>query len=673
MTGRKRSPASLALAFALAGITTSPATEPGWVERLTVWMTPKVQTIDKQLSALTGELTRLPEPAGTSSGIRRGFQTGRIKAGEELWVELILPKPSAADQVILIPLLAKGTQGQVPGYGFPKRFQLEALDTEGEVHLLLDETADNFPNPGLFPVIAPCPPGVKLTQFRLTATEPWNRGGPQVLALAEMLILDGNRNLASGGKVNSSSSREMAPTWSRENLIDLVTPLGLPLTKAPSTSLGWHSDVARGREVTKSVTLDLGRSVDLDEVRLAPAWQPKLPENLHYGFPSQFIIEGSATPDFGNASVIHDQTTQSLLSPGQNIQNYPVTGPPLRYLRITATRLRERSGEFVFALGEVQAYAQGENVALGATVLSEESQEDREWGRAKLTDGFSSGNQLLEFPAWFQGLDRRRILIRQQGELLAEREELVGTGRQKLVGGSIGATGGIGILASVLLWRARSLRRLDREKHRERLARDLHDELGSNLGSIALISSFAKEDDVSKEQMRHDLNEIEIVARESADSMREMVELLGGGHRGISNDWLNVMAGMAKRLLREVKLDCQLPVRPMLVEPRLETRREIYLFCKEVLYNIAKHSHASRVQFHLHPKPNGLRIEITDNGCGFDSQIATGGQGIGNLRERARRLQATMNLTSSREAGTTVTLDIPRTRHWQKPSPHNNS
>ena len=144
----------LALAVWLAGALAGGAAVPEWVERLTVWATSELQGIDTEVGVIARELAGLPAPAGTNTGIRRGFQTRRTREGEDPWVELALREPAAADRVVLVPLRAKGARGKVPGYGFPRRFQLEAIDEDGEVYLLLDETGGDFPNPGLYPVSA---------------------------------------------------------------------------------------------------------------------------------------------------------------------------------------------------------------------------------------------------------------------------------------------------------------------------------------------------------------------------------------------------------------------------------------------------------------------------------------------------------------------------------------
>lgn len=660
----------MTLALWLGGTLAGQAAAPKWVEDLAVWAIPDLRDIDARILEIDDELSQLPVPAGTSSGAKRGFQTRGAGKNDDIYIELTLPKAAPIDHVVLVPVLAKGAQGQIPGYGFPQQFLLQAFDEDGDAYTLLDETTENFPNPGIYPVSAECPKGVPISRIRLTATVTWKRDGPQVLALAEMMALSGNRNLAAESevKVEASSSREMFPTWSRSNLIDMETPLGLPiLPLSTETISGWHSDVATSRDEEKQVTLDLGKVQRIDELRIIPALPGRLTASAQYGFPSRFIVEAASQDDFGDWREVHEQQMTSLSPPGQNLLQFDLEGEPTRFVRITSSRLRERSGDYVFALGEMQAYLGDQNVAIGCTTIADESLENEQWGRAGLTDGLAAGGRLIELPEWFRGLEQRRLFENEKAALTTRRAKMLEESEKTLVFGSIVATCSFAAFAGLYVLRSKRQRRTDREHHRERLARDLHDELGSNLGSIALISSFALEGEPDSGQMRTDLAEIEVVARESADSMRDMVELLGGGQSGASSDWLVVMQGLAQRLLRGLELDCQLPVRPLTHVPDLETRREIYLFCKEVLYNAARHAKASKVRFHLLPTADGLRIEIEDNGCGFDPKTVAQGHGLGNLRERAAGLHATMKLETSNKGSTLIHLDVPRGRRWRKP------
>lgn len=640
------------------------AEEPAWVERLAFWAAPEMHALKVEATQIDAALSHLPSIANVNSGNRAGFQSAGKIEGEELWVEVELAEAQVLDTVVLVPLLAKGANGLIAGFGFPKRFTLEGIDADGEAVLLMDETAKDFPNPGLYPVSAACPADTPLRQLRLTATVAWENDGPPVLALAEMLALKGNRNLTWRAKVHSSSSREISPTWSRNNLVDMMTPLGLPLAPGDSKTMGWHGPVAAAMDQQQAVTLDLGKAVSIDEIRLVPAISNNMAWGSNYGFPTRFKVETSLSTDFEEPTVIHDRSGSTLLSPGQNLQIYGSNGWMGRYVKMTANRLRDRTGDYVFALGELQVYSGNVNVAAGAKIVNSESLESGSWSSAGLTDGSSGGGNLLELPEWFRQLEKRRTLEKRQHEIVQQRSLLFVRAEHALVGSSIGGAGSVVLLAGILSWRGRRQRVIDRERHRERLARDLHDELGSNLGSIALISSFAGQENAA--QMRLDLAEIERVARESADSMRDMVSLLGGKRGGVAADWLHVMTGLAERLLRGVELDCRLPTAPLIWEPNLETRREIYLFCKEALHNAAKHAHPKHLKFHLGPSHDGLHLEISDDGCGFDREQVRSGHGIGNLRERAAMMRARMNLTSSVETGTTITLEVPRGRRWTK-------
>ena len=640
------------------------AEKPAWVERLVFWAAPELGRLDQEVAGLQGSLSEMPSPAGVNSGVGIGYQSERYDDDQSMWVSIELAEPSPVDTVVIVPVLARGSGGEVMGFGFPQRFILQGIDQNGKDLPLLDESRANFPNPGLYPVSATCPPGTILRSIRLSVIDPWNRTGTPVLAISEIFMLNGNRNLTWQAKVDSATSREIPSTWSQSNLVDMATPLGLPLAPGGSEIIGWHGPVATSVSQPISVTVDLGKPFTLDEIRLLPALSGSLARDSHYGFPGQFRIEGSEDGEFTHPVLIHEQGSPSLKSPGQNILGYPCPDRPLRFIRVTATRLRNRMGDFTFALGELQAYAGNVNVAAGAKVITPSSMENKEWSQVGLTDGSTNEGLILELPDWFRKLEQRRILEMDLGRKKQRRDQLFTRTEHGLVTTSVCGASGIVLMAGLFSWRVHRQRVLDRERHRERLARDLHDEIGSNLGSIALISSLAGQEDA--EQMRLDLSEIEKVARESADSMRDMVSLLSGKRGGAAADWLNVMKGLAERLMRGVELECQLPTAPLIWEPNIETRRELYLFCKEVLHNAAKHAAPGHLRFHLSPVAGGLRIEIADDGSGFVKESVRSGHGLGNLRERAAMMRAEMTLTSAPGVGTTVILDVPKGRRWTK-------
>ena len=642
------------------------AQPPRWMERIAFWITAEVDGLRSEIDHIDRQLAKLPNLAAANSGNRLGYQTAGIPPGGDPWIELELESPTPLDWVVLVPLLAKGVEKKVPGFGFPRQFLLEGFTSDNdEPVVLLDRTDTALPNPGCYPVPAAVPPEVALRRIRLTATEPWRGDGPPVLALSEILLLKGNRNMTRGARVSASSSREIPPAWSRYNLVDMMTPLGLPIVPGSAPVLGWHGKVRHTQGRSQQVTVDLGGVQEVEEIRLVPAWTGRMPWEAHYGFPARFRIEGSVNGDEGSWFMIYDRSSTTLMTPGRNLQVFPGTSQAARYLRVTASRLRARAGDYVFALGELQAYQGDRNIALGATVNAPESLQDDEWSPGGLTDGLASGGELLELPDWIRRLTQRQELETRRGTLAAQLSSTLLRAEHDLIAGSVGGALTIVMAAGVVSWRGHRQRVIERERFRERLARDLHDELGSNLGSIALISSLAGQEDAV--QMRVDLAEIEQVARESADSMRDMICLLGGQRERPGGDWLDVLRDLSGRLLRGLETHCALPTKPLVWEPNLETRRELYLFCKEALHNAVRHGRPRHVKFELSPaKGGGLRVEIQDDGEGFDPGQTISGHGLTNLRERAATMKADMRLDSVPGRGTTVSLSIPRGRRWKK-------
>jgi signal transduction histidine kinase len=357
-----------------------------------------------------------------------------------------------------------------------------------------------------------------------------------------------------------------------------------------------------------------------------------------------------------------------------NLVCIPTRRTPAKFVRITTKQLWYRKGDHVFALAEFQAFSGGQNIAQRGQFSASDvltGNEAANWSLDALNDGLTEGGRLISLPEWFAQLETRQRLERERGELRSQRDALVERSQHQLVYGSVGSVGGLSLLFGLLFWRQHLHRRRDAQRLHDKLARDLHDEIGSNLGSITLMCSFAAQSDATPDSMRADIAEIERVAAETADSMRDMVDLISTRRSEAENDWLDVLHRLTERLLRHHMLDCALPAAPLTLEPDIETRRELYLFCKEVLHNIAKHAHASNVRFHLAPSTDGLRVEITDNGLGFDTAQSSSGHGLGNLRERAAVMNANLQILTKPGGGTSITLDVPHGHRWRKPETWN--
>lgn len=639
-------------------------------ERLAFWSWGEFRRLDARLADIEADLKKLAAPALINSSVRIGLKTGYTTEEDVRWMEVELPEPALADRIVLAPPLAKGATAVVAGYGFPVRFKVEVFDGQGRAHVVLDHTQADFPNPGCYPVMVRFDPQL-IKRARLTATEPWTADGPEVLALAELFLLSGNLNLAVQGRINSSSSRNAPRAWTRSNLIDTVTPLGLPLQPAAGGAPGFHSAVVASADAPKWVQIELPEALPLDEIRLIPVRRPEVPLWFDYGFPVLYRVECANRADFSDATVLVEVTDRQTPQPGMNPVVVPAGRQRARYVRLTATQLWYRRSDYVFALAEFQVYHQGKNIAsLGRFSASDELPAEAAaaegWSLAALADGRTEAGVLLELPEWFEQIGRHQILSSEGSALKAQRAALLRRTEARLLQGSIGTATGVTLLSLGLFWRQRRQRRRDAEQLRQRLARDLHDEIGSNLGSITLICSLASQPGATLDSLRADLADIERVALESADSMRDMVRIIQPQSGNASENWVGVLEGLTERLLREHEIDLALPSAPFAVEPDVETLRELYLFCKEVLHNIARHARAGRVLFHLKPVGGGgLSLTIADDGAGFDPDGAPAGHGLDNLRARAAAMRASLDLRSQPGAGTRIRLDIPPGKGWR--------
>ena len=632
------------LAASLLAQTTAP-----WTERLAIWSRAELEEGHQRMQVIESELKLLPEARMAHTSSRRGFQSSQLSDDEPLWVEVTLPEDSLVDAVAFIPVPVRSDDGRGTCFGFPLRHRIEITDASGRSQIIHESSAD-LPNPDGFPVLKRITP-VKALRIRVTATKPWQRNELHVFALSELMVFSGNRNVALGAVVTASTSRQQPPAWSVENLTDHITPLDLPALPGAPVVKGFHSALAKSGRDQKYVGIILPRTVELDEITLVPMPRREMPTWSAYGFPERFRLEVSASEDFSNPQTVADFQNRTFTTPAANLVSFALRKQSVRAIRLTTFSLWQRSGDFLLALSEIMAFAGGENVALHAKAFASDQLDDPAYSLAALTDGKANIGPLLPLPDWLERLQRRQFLEREHAALRTRLIALQVKSQDQLVQGSIAA--GV-LLIGGFIWgliHQRRVRRRDAERLRERLARDLHDEIGSNLGSIALISAYASQDDATPESMRADLVEVQTIARESADSMRDMVRLISRRSDRGSEEWSAVVQGLARRLLRGTDLDIQLNAD----SPSLETRRELYLFIKEVLHNIAAHSGARHVRLHT----SRMTIEVSDDGIGFDPAAPSTGHGLSNLRERAATLNGELHIQSEPGQGTRITLTLP--------------
>jgi len=208
-----------------------------------------------------------------------------------------------------------------------------------------------------------------------------------------------------------------------------------------------------------------------------------------------------------------------------------------------------------------------------------------------------------------------------------------------------------------LAFRLRLARLHELARLRGRIAGDLHDEIGSNLGGIILLSELAQQATALPPDARASLQEINVTAQRSATAMRDIVWFLNPDFDTLA-DMVARMREFAATLLGGVACEFAVPDLALAPNLPLEFRRNVFFAFKEILHNIVKHAEASRVSIRLEVSGRQFTMCVQDNGRGFDAAQATSGHGLRSLRRRAAELGGQITAESSPGKGTTVVLTV---------------
>jgi len=199
----------------------------------------------------------------------------------------------------------------------------------------------------------------------------------------------------------------------------------------------------------------------------------------------------------------------------------------------------------------------------------------------------------------------------------------------------------------------------EREKAmvRSRIAGDLHDEIGSNLSSISVASQMISKSGKLDESDKRQLWDITTTAKETADSIRDIIWFINPEHDKIE-DLIFRMQETAAKLLQGIECHFDSAESEIIKSKDLQFRRNLFLIYKEILNNIVKHSKACQVQINLEETSNEFRLQVTDNGVGFDEKNIDPrhGEGIKNLKRRAADIDCDLKISSEVGKGTTVEL-----------------
>ena len=227
------------------------------------------------------------------------------------------------------------------------------------------------------------------------------------------------------------------------------------------------------------------------------------------------------------------------------------------------------------------------------------------------------------------------------------------------------------IAAGIRLWERRRyrarLRRMEQERamenERGRIARDLHDELGSSLTYISMsIADIGQSAETSAEKLKARVDKISHFAVRTARALDEIVWAVNPRNDSLRS-LVEYLTQLARELFENTDVHCRFQIAENLPEVPLppEMRHNLFLVVKEALNNALKHAHATEISLSARTDDQRFEICLQDNGTGFDPAAISARSernGLQNMRERITTLGGRFFLTSQPGHGTRIRLIV---------------
>ena len=209
--------------------------------------------------------------------------------------------------------------------------------------------------------------------------------------------------------------------------------------------------------------------------------------------------------------------------------------------------------------------------------------------------------------------------------------------------------------------RYRLTKMLALERLRLRIANDLHDDIGSDLSSLALESDLLArrlpEGDPGGERLRA----VGRTIRAAADNLRDIVWIVSPDLDTVQ-DLVERMREVAPKMLTGLQYEFRSSGSSLSGILDVELKRHVLMMFKEMLHNVSRHARATHADLEFTLEGHLLRLCVRDDGIGFDISAHQGGRGLRSLKARASAIGGTLTIESNPGAGTTVCLEADITR-----------
>lgn len=655
------------------------AAEPrNWSEVLASKLSGDWRKAQGERATLAGELQHLPEVSVLDYGGPRGFRTDDAPGPkhpfyDDKWLQVRWKNAEVVDLVALVPARHFDDHGLDPNFELPEDFRVVLVDEEGKALKVLAEERSTRSDPVRkgHPFCYRVDPPLRCSGLRIEArrmyVDPARPDISHFMAWGEIFCFQGERNVAREATVTASDAYKSHWPWQPGDVVDEITGLGLAdLQDSSHLGIGWLSSGIEMQRDAVWVQVDLGSVRACDGIRMFPPERPGdfLIPGLY--FPRRFVIEVSASGEPGTYLPVFSQDKEDFDNPGHHAVtlNWPKT--EARFVRVRSLALRRVANGYPAFMGfsELQILHEGKNIALNAAVDASEyaapiiAHGNLLWSAQSLTDGYTSRGKILSTRQWMEQLQRRYEVESALHRLDLHAAAIATRFRRSTV--AVGGVLGGSMLAALIALPIRHRRREARVLRalRAQIAADLHDEIGSSMGSIQLLTEAA----LSKPNLAAArLTTIRLLSSGAVASLRDIVWLLRPGS-AFQSPVLGHFRETAAILLGGLEWEFASDEASRECRLARETNRQLLLLFREALHNCMRHARCRSIRIRTALDQEIFTLEISDDGCGMAAEKLASPFCLRALKERTRHLGGTLKVTSAPGQGTTILLQFPLTR-----------
>lgn len=584
-----------------------------------------------------------------------GYRSPSYNAAEiSEWLQINFTEPCIFDSIFLIPVLWRDAEAGFVQDAFPGKFRILAGrngDSHGQAVFSYD--FEQQPFVGIAPMKIEFE-GVFAEWVRIEVDHLSARAldGRYLFQLSELMVFEGGVNRALRKPVTASSKLNESHAWNAAALVDGILPY-IMNAKQGNSSRAYISSVGIGEQ--PEITIDLEAIEQISGIRLhavdqtdvVPATTPG-----DFGLPKHFTIEVANRADFADAVTVLDERLENVFQTGPILSwdFPPVTG---RYVRLRALKPYFYEGSIQgtrIGLAEFEIIgSHNQNLAQHKPIFTNYEHGNVSRPLSAMVDGANLYGNILSIRDWLEELWQRHQLELELAALelkISRRYEV-----QKQIVRWLIVFAVLMILLVLFLVSYYRMRNLKNEVHiRERIAANLHDELGANLHAIGMLGDVAERSLNTPERLVESVRRIRKLTERTGSAARYCTNMLEA--KTLCEDVLVEMKHDIERLLSDHEVRFVVSGETHLKHLKRRQRVDFYLFFKESMTNINRHAKATKVYIRLSANEQMISLSVVDNGCGQVQVLPKA------LSRRARFMRASLQMKDVKPSGTHIRLKL---------------